>query len=422
MADFKGKVAVVGFGEVPTGKFPNRPCLASALESCRQAILDSGIDKNEIDTIIPTGTFFNRRYNTDMVFSRLVEELGLLGKAKTNMQVFAGGSSSSSMLKTASGLITAGLAKAVLCVQSDMTGSAPVQEMIDLFATFGIPEEWETPYGFFMGGCGSLFATRYMHETGSTHEQIASVVVSMRKWSALNPNAMLRRELTLEEVMSSKAVATNLTSREGNVLADGGAAFIVTTADRRKTCEIPPSTPGFRVEGVPLRNLPGPGPDEIGLPGGGPGGLRDGRSDGERRGYRRDLRRLPHLPPDHLGGTGNLRARRGRTLRPGGEHLAGRKDADDHERRDVGAGSHGGGGRCGRSGRSVTATDGEGRRAPGQGSEDRRGNLLGRNVHGLACGCPREGDSMTPTPESIPKAVADDDPVEHAFLGRMQEG
>jgi acetyl-CoA C-acetyltransferase len=246
MASLKGKVAIVGFGEVPSGKFANRPCLSSALESCRQAILDSGIERNEIDTIIPTGTFFNPRYNTDMVFSKLVEELGLLGKAKNNFQVFAGGSSSSTMLKTACGLIAAGLAKTVLCVQSDKVGSSPVQEMIDLFATFGIPEEWETPYGFFMGGCGSLFATRYIHETGTTHEQIASVVVSMRKWAVLNPNAMLRRELTPEEVLSSKLVATNLTAREGNVLADGGAAFIVTTAARAKDVRNHPVYPlGF---------------------------------------------------------------------------------------------------------------------------------------------------------------------------------
>lgn len=137
MAAFKGKVAIVGIGEVPSGKFPNRPCLSSALDSCRQAILDSGIKKDEIDTIIPTGTFYNRRYNTDMVFSKLVEELGLLYKTKNNFQVFAGGSSSSAMLKTACGLISAGLAKTILCVQSDKTGSSPVQEMIDLFATFG---------------------------------------------------------------------------------------------------------------------------------------------------------------------------------------------------------------------------------------------------------------------------------------------
>ena len=246
MAVFKGKVAVVGIGEVPTGKFPERPCLQNALESCRQAILDSGIKKDEIDVIIPTGTFFNRRYNTDMIFSQLVEELGLLRKAKENVQVFAGGSSSSAMLRAATGLITAGLAKTVLCVQSDKTGSAPVQEMIDLFATFGIPEEWETPYGFFMAGTGSLFATRYMHETGTTPEQLASVVVSMRKWAALNPNAMLRRELSIEEIVNAKMVATPFTTKEGNVLADGGAAFVVTTGERAQDLQNPPVYPlGF---------------------------------------------------------------------------------------------------------------------------------------------------------------------------------
>ena len=246
MSLFKGKVAVVGIGEVPTGKFPDRPCLQNALEACREAIIESGIEKDEIDVIIPTGTFFDRRYNTDMIFSMLVEELGLLRKAKENVQVFSGGSSGSAMLRYACGLITAGLAKTVLCVQSDKTGSAPVQEMIDLFATFGISSEWETPFGFFMAASGSLFATRYMHETGTTTEQLASVVVSMRKWAALNPNAMLRRELSVEEVLNSDMVATPFTKREGNVLADGGAAFIVTTVERAKDLQNPPVYPlGF---------------------------------------------------------------------------------------------------------------------------------------------------------------------------------
>ncbi len=246
MSSFKGNVAVVGIGEVPTGKFAERPCLQSALEACREAILDAGIRKDEIDTIIPTGTFFDRRYNTDMVFSKLVEELGLLGKAKSNFQVFAGGSSSSAMVKTASGLISSGIARVVLCVQSDKTGSAPVQEMIDMFATFGIPEEWETPFGFFMAGSGGMFATRYMHETGTTPAQIASVVVSNRKWAALNPHAMLRRQLTVEEILDATMVASPLTAKEGNVLADGGAAFIVTSADRAKDLRNPPVYPlGF---------------------------------------------------------------------------------------------------------------------------------------------------------------------------------
>jgi len=246
MESFKGKVAVVGIGEVPSGKFPERPCIQNAVEACKMAIEDAGIDKNEIDFVMPTGTFFDARYNTDMIFSKMVEELGLMRIAKNNIQVFAGGSSSSGMLKVATGLIASGLSKMILCLQSDKTGSAPVEQMIDLFATFGISSEWEAPYGMFMGGTGSLFATRYLHETGAKHEHLAAVVVSNRKWAALNPNAMLRREVTLEEVLNSPLVATNMTKRESNMLADGGAAFIVTSADRAKDLPNPPVYPlGF---------------------------------------------------------------------------------------------------------------------------------------------------------------------------------
>ncbi len=245
MNKFKGKVAIIGIGEVPTGIFPERSCLQSCLDSSRQAILDSGIDKDEIDVVMPTGVFYDRRFNTDLIFSKLVEEFGLLGKAE-NFQVFSGGSSSESMLKTACGLITAGLAKAILCVQCDKVGSAPTQEMVDLFATFGINSEWETPYGFFMAASGSFPATRYMHETGAKPEHLAAVVVSMRKWAALNPNAMLRRELTIEEILDSKMVATPFTTREGNKLGDGSAAFIVASADiARKVCKTPVYPLGF---------------------------------------------------------------------------------------------------------------------------------------------------------------------------------
>jgi acetyl-CoA C-acetyltransferase len=248
---FKGKVVIAGVGDVATGKYPERLCLQSALDSAREAILSSGINKNDIDVVMPCGTFFNRRYNTDMVFSQMVEELGLLRKANSNVQVFSGGSSGLNMLKSACGLVSAGLAKVVLCVQSDKVGSASLQEMIDLFAIFGIPEEWESPYGFFMAATGALPATRYMYETGVTHEQLASVVVSMRKWAALNPKAMLTRQLTVDEILEAKLCTTNLTTKEGNVLADGGSAFIVTSAQKAKEAGAKPVYPlgfGSRVQ------------------------------------------------------------------------------------------------------------------------------------------------------------------------------
>lgn len=235
MSKLKGKIAIVGIGEVPTGKFPNRSILEATVDACYQAIKDAGIPKNEIDTIIPTGHFADRQFNTDLVFSRLVEELGLSGIAKANLQVFAGGASSACQLKVAGSLINAGLAKAVLCVHTEKLGTGmPMQDVIDLFSTLGIPGEWEAPYGMHFSAVAGLVTTRHMYETGTTAEELASVCVSNRKWAELNPNAMYRKPLTVEDVLNSKMLSTPIHTLESNMLADGASAFIVTSAERAR--------------------------------------------------------------------------------------------------------------------------------------------------------------------------------------------
>jgi acetyl-CoA acetyltransferase len=223
--------AVIGIGEVPTGRFPDRTALEAALESARQAIRDAGIDRSEIDVVMPAGALFSREFNTSLGVARLVEELGLLGTASTNVQVFAGGSSGTVMLQLASGLIAAGLARNVLCVHSDKLGTGiDKTEGIDLFATVGMSNEWEIPFGVNFSAIAGFITRRYMYETGTTIEQVASVCVSMRKWAKLNPHAMYRGELTIADVLNSKMLATPVHAFESNMLADGAAAFVVTSA------------------------------------------------------------------------------------------------------------------------------------------------------------------------------------------------
>lgn len=235
MGSIKGKTAIVGIGEVPTGRYPDREAIVCAIESARQAILDAGINKDEIDAVIPTAALYSSQFNTDLVGCRIVEELGLTGKVKNNVQIFSGGSSSCNMLRVASGLIALGMARYVLCVHADKLGTGvSAQGGIDLFSTAGISKEWEVPFGMHYSAIAGLITQRYMFETGTTAEQLASVCVSNRKWAQLNPNAMFRKPLSIEEVLASKMLSTPLRAKESNMLADGGSAFIITSADRAR--------------------------------------------------------------------------------------------------------------------------------------------------------------------------------------------
>ena len=234
MSNLKGKVAIVGIGEVPTGRFPETAAIYHAIESAKLAIRDAGIDKDEIDYSMPTAALFSPPFNTELVTCRVVEELGLKN-CKKNCQVFAGGSSSSCGLQMAGGLITSGAAQFVLFVHAEKLGTGlSAQGGIDLFAQAGISAEWEVPYGQHYSSIAALSTTRYKYETGCTDEELAAVCVSNRKWAELNPNAAFRKPLTIEEVLSSKMLSTPLRSKMSNMLFDGGAAFVLTSAERAK--------------------------------------------------------------------------------------------------------------------------------------------------------------------------------------------
>ncbi len=234
MSNSKGKAAIVGIGEVPTGRFPDQPAIQHAIEASKMAIEDSGLHKDEIDFVMPTAAVFSFNYMGDLTTARLVEELGLKN-CRRNCLTFSGGSSSGTGLLLASSLIASGAARAILFSHSEKLGTAiNSQEGIDLFSVSGISPEWEVPFGQHYSTVAALATTRYKFETGCTDEQLAAVCVSNRKWAELNPNAFFRKPLTIDEVLSSKVLSTPLTSKMSNMLFDGGSAFVLTSAERAK--------------------------------------------------------------------------------------------------------------------------------------------------------------------------------------------
>lgn len=235
MSTIRGKAAIVGIGEVPTGMYPDRSFIEAAVTASSQAIRDSGIKKSDIDTVIPIGVVSNSLDNANMLCSWMVEELGLGSTAKSNFQIMSGGSSSANSLKTAVALVTAGLSKAVLVVHCDRMGTGlDLSSAITMFAKASISQEYEAPFGFSQLALAGMLQQRYMHDTGTTERQIAAVVESLRKWAVLNPNAMMKKVRTADEVIDSPMLSSPVRKRMMNILADGAAAFVVTAADMAK--------------------------------------------------------------------------------------------------------------------------------------------------------------------------------------------
>ena len=75
---------------------------------------------------------------------------------------------------------------------------------------------------------------RYLEESGSTHEDCASVVAKNRRNALKNSRAVYGENLTKEDVLSSEEVASPLTKREIAGSADGAVVLVVASAKRAR--------------------------------------------------------------------------------------------------------------------------------------------------------------------------------------------
>ena len=224
------QVAIVGASETTgLGVIPDMTAFQLHVDAAVNAIKDCGIDKNQIDGIATT-----------MSPASLAHYMGIVPRWVDNTSV--GGTSFLIHVRHATAAIAAGLCDTVL-VTMGQSGRSRVAETTgrigDTSAMAGgrldnsYPGQFESIYG--TGGPTTAFGMgvlRYMKETGTTHEQLASVAVAQRKWSNQVPRAMFGDLITVEDVLNSRMVCYPFHLFECCLVTDGGGALILTRADR----------------------------------------------------------------------------------------------------------------------------------------------------------------------------------------------
>lgn len=103
------------------------------------------------------------------------------------------------------------------------------------------PQPHEAPYkARYPVSSYALAAARHMHEFGTTREDLASIALAAREWARLNPDAQQQGALTLDDIMSSRMVSDPLSKADCCLVTDGGAALVLTRADRARDLAQPP--------------------------------------------------------------------------------------------------------------------------------------------------------------------------------------
>lgn len=223
----KGSVAVTGIGTFGMGSTPGWDSLELMQSAAKIAIDDAGLKLSDIDGLCAS-TFYH-------FFPSLsaAEHLGISPRWSNSDMV--GGSSFMNYVMHSAAAIQAGLCDNVLILYGSNARST--RNLNGLIETPERETPWEpmvplTSY--------SLAASRYLHEYGVTREDFGHVHLSARKWAALNPDAELREQITMDDYMAARMIATPLCKFDCCLLSDGGAAIVLSRADLAKDMKSKP--------------------------------------------------------------------------------------------------------------------------------------------------------------------------------------
>lgn len=141
-------------------------------------------------------------------------------------------------LKRAARAVQAGDADLVACIGADTNTPQSFRQSLAHFSRFS--QDAVYPYG--AGGPNvsfALIAQAFMTETGLSREDLGRLAVASRQNALKNPNALMRKPLTLEDYLGAKVIAPPLHLFDCVMPCAGAEAFLVLREETAKAMGVP---------------------------------------------------------------------------------------------------------------------------------------------------------------------------------------
>ena len=218
------KIAVIGVGNTKYGNFPETDDYGLAAQAFQHAVADCGIDKNQIDGLLVSRIPY---------YARMGEILGL--NPRWTITLPGHGRMSGMGIIEASIAIATGQCDYAVLLYANIGRSRRVN-----YGGDESPGTWD-PWGFTSPGAAHAMAfRRHMELYGTTTRQLAEVSVAIRHHASLNPDAVMRTPISIDDHESSRHIAAPLRLLDYCLINDGAVCLILTSAERARDFAKPP--------------------------------------------------------------------------------------------------------------------------------------------------------------------------------------
>lgn len=217
-------VFVAGAGSTTFGKHVAIPIESLAVDAAARAILESGIDREDIGTLY-LGNFISGPLNGKEVLAGIVGErlgLGNIPCTKVEGACASGGIA----FRHAWIAVASGMCDAALVVGVEKMTHASTAEVTSAL-NCAMDNENDGPSGLTFPGLFGLAWRVHAHKYGTTREDVAAVVIKNKANGLKNPLAQMGAVLTLDEIRASALIADPLQLFDCCPASDGAAALVL---------------------------------------------------------------------------------------------------------------------------------------------------------------------------------------------------
>ncbi|MRJ77255.1 3-ketoacyl-CoA thiolase [Aeromicrobium sp. SMF47] len=232
---FEDDVALTGVGQSRVGRRLMVDPLSLTVEASLKAIEDAGLTIDEIDGLAtypgnaPAGMSEGGVMAVEEALQ--IRPTWVNGGGETPGQI---GSIMAAMLA-----VSAGLCRHVLCFRTVWQGSYSAMTRSGAWKVGNERAtgmmEWRAPFGAVSAANWiACNASNYFHTYGGGRETLGHIAINARKNAMLNPEAVYRDPMTMDDYMSARMVTSPFGLFDCDVPVDGAIAVIVSAAETVK--------------------------------------------------------------------------------------------------------------------------------------------------------------------------------------------
>lgn len=227
----KGKACIAGVYEHPLRRADSHSVAQLHAECAHGALADAGLSMGDVDAYFCAGDA------PGLGPLSMVDYLGLKVTHVDTSEI--GGASYLTHVAHAAQAIAMGKCSVALITLAGKPRTDPSAAKPREYGASSPDVAFEIPFGLNILNGYAMVARRHMYEYGTTSEQLAWVKVAASTHAQHNPQAMLRKLVTVEDVLASPLVADPMHRLDCCVVSDGGGAIIVTKPEIARSLNRP---------------------------------------------------------------------------------------------------------------------------------------------------------------------------------------